>query len=315
MYYNDKPYDNLGEQDRWRLLLCGLYALRELQIKYNNNVKVSNISTGYLCYDKRRTPTVRKFLEGIKLVEESFRTSEDLSPIPAEVEKLLEGFSKEPQFNTSGYITKKSSYSWEKEKQTPITDLGQVYQDTNDLNAFEIIYVYLHQDLYDFREFKHTTHYRNRSRYSGKTSHTNYYLKIYPLSAIPSASNSSLVASGETFAKAHATKILSAAFKLKFRALNDKEPFTELEKISSRLSSVEEKLRLLHRTRRELLVLQRMAQELGDETLNKIVVDTGVAYIRRKAPLWLNSVDKEEKDLSMLVCKGVNVKTETESSN
>lgn len=315
MYHSDKPYAGLGESDCWKLLLCGYYALRELEIKYSSNLQITKIKTGYLCGDKRRTSTVRKFLEGIKLVEEDYRTSENLTPIPEEVEKLLEGFSKEPRFNTSGYITKKASYSWEKDVHTTVMDLGQVYLNTSALNAFEIIHVYLHQNLYDFREFRHITHYQNRNRYTGKNSHIRYSLKIYPLSAIPSASNSSLIAAGESFAKSHATKILSEAFNLKFRAIDDKKPYTELEKISSRLSSVEEKLRLLHRTRLELLVLQRKAQELGDKDLNNLINDTGVKYIKRRAPLWINSTDKEERNLSMLACKGVNIITETESHN
>ena len=78
---------------------------------------------------------------------------------------LLEASTKEPQFNTSGYVAKKKYiYSSEKEL-VPVKDLSDVYVDIDKLNAFELIHVYLNQNLYDFRKFKVTTSYHSRRSY------------------------------------------------------------------------------------------------------------------------------------------------------
>lgn len=310
-YLQDK-YKGLGlsESELWTVLFCSAYALKELYNKYSNNCGKHLIRITSLCHDGRRIPTIRKHLKKINLLNPGC-ADDNLDPDVTEVEKILPTLStKEPEFNTTGYI-EKGNYSYEKEFK-PITDLGEVYVDLDSLDAHEVIHVYLNQQLYDFREFKVTrTHSNIGRRYSGpSTTYTNYYLKIYPLSAINPASDASLIAAGESFAKSHARETLSAAFKLKFRAIEDTNEYTTQESIHKQIKEVEEQLRLWHRTRRELLVLQAKATTLGDEALKQLINDTGIKYIKRKAPLWMNSDDREKKKLAMLVLKGVSINTE-----
>lgn len=307
MYYHDKHYTGMEEKDLWTLLLLGHYCLTQLQEKHGQ--EKSNINAGYFCGDGRRIPTVRKHLEGLGLVEGSWRTDEHLTPISDTVEKiLLEASTKEPQFNTSGHIIKKE-YSFSEEKKIAVKDLSEVYVDIDNLNAFEVIHVYLNQDLYDFRRFKTTTTYTNK-RTSQKKSYDRYYLKLYPISALQCSDEITFKANCEAYAKAHATEILSEAFELNFQSMTDDKPYMTGKDIYERIEQVEEKLRLLRRTCRELKVLMRKAGALGDEALQKKLLDTSERYVRYRAPIWINSKDKEKKELAMLVCKGAQVTQE-----
>lgn len=313
-YLQDK-YPGLNDHELWTLILCSRYASKELYSKYAINCNDRIIHATSLCVDGRRIPTVRRYLESVNLIKTSYSTDDNLEIIPEEIEKLIPSCStKEPEFNTSGFFSKKEHY-WQSEGTlTPITDLGEVYLDVSHLNAYEIIHLYRNQQLYDFREFKHTRYTKHHHYSNTSSSHSNYYLKVYPLSAVTPASDASVVAAGQAFAKDHAREVLSAAFNLKFRAINDSKAYTTEQAITERLADVEEKLRLLHRTRKELLVLRAKTTTLGDEALTQLVIDTGIKYIRRKAPLWMNSDDAEKKKLAMLVLKGVSVITDLSST-
>lgn len=307
MYCNDNCYKGIPETKLWTLLLLGTYCLTKIQEKHGQDNNY--ISLRSFCPDGRRIPTVRKHLENLGLIEESWRTNHKFTFIDETAEELLpEASTKEHQFNTSGYI-KKKEYSYSDEKLTPVKDLSEVYLDIDKLNAFEIIHVYLNQDLYDFKRFKTVSIYRNR-RSHRDTTHERYNLKIYPVSALQSSDEVTFKANCEAYAKAHATEILSEAFELNFRAMEDSKPYMTGKDIYERIEKVEDKLRLLHRTYRELKVLMRKACALGDEALQKKVLDTSERYIRYRSPIWLNSGDQERKSLAMLVCKGVEVTLE-----
>lgn len=312
MYHHDDCYKGINNTELWILLTLGHYALYKIQEKYDTKNSIRRPTICGLVRDGRRYPTVRRFLVDNNLIKDSFRTDTIMDFIDEEIEKLLPGSMKEPQFNTSGYITKKE-HSWSDEEQVPVTDLGEVFIDVDKFNAYEIIYVYLHQNEYDFRMFSTKTISTNRSRYSFGGSTNEYWhhdLKIYPLAEMSGAGDASLIAAGETYSKAHACEVLTATFGINFRALDDSKDFLTLAAINERVEKVEEKLRLLHRACAELKVLRRKAAKMGDEALSKSVIETGLHYVRRSAPLWLNSDDKEKKNLATLLCKGTNIVTE-----
>ena len=307
MYHHDVCYKRIPEKDLWVLILLGFYCLRQIQDKYGR--EISNINARSFCGDGRRIPTVRKHLQGLGLVEESWRTNEYFTPIAEVAERmLLEASTKEPQFNTSGYINKKINY-FDEDKWVPVKDLSEVYVDIEKLNAFEVIHVYLNQGLYDFRKFKTTTTYRN-SRTGQNRSWDSHELKLYPVSALQSSDEITFKSNCEAYAKAHATEILSEAFKLNFQAMTDDKPYMSGKDIYERIEQVEVKIRLLHRTYRELRVLMRKACKLGDEALQKKLLDTSERYVKYRVPLWINSEDNDKKELAMLVCKGAQITQE-----
>jgi hypothetical protein len=305
MYCSENIYKGLPERDLWQLLLLGHYARRKLEDKYDDKSKRYALHAGNFCGDGRRIPTVRKFLQEKGLIVTSWNTNSELEPVDEACEALLSGFTKEPKFNTSGYIVEKK-YSYSDEVMTkPVTDLSEVYKDVDKLDAYEYIYVYLNQDLYDFKVFT-TIHNVNGGRRNGFSDrkYETYDLKLYPVSALNSMDDLAYIANSETYALSHAREILTAAFDLKFRAVKDDKEFLTLKDVTKRIWDVEDKMRLLRRTLKELRVLQRKVGALGDEALRKKVMSTSTAYIKRKAPLWINSKDDLQKELSLLVCKG-----------
>lgn len=313
MYPSGKENKSLTDSETWKVLFLGNYALNALTSIYNpHKTSFDSVATNRLCYDQRRITTVRKYLEQEGLIEVEYNKQDcSLIPIEKEVEKILKGFMKEPVFNTSGFIEKKE-HSWSSKSIIPVVDLGDVYVDIDTLPADEVIHLYVNRKEYDFQLIKTTNiyHPNNRSGRCTTKEYIKYSVKAYPLSELDSSSEVSITASSKAFAKEHAREILSATFDLSFRQLSDTKEYMTYEAISKRLTQVEDKLRLLGRTRKELLVLQRKASKLGDEALKKNLLDTSLQYIRRSAPLWINSKDKDKKEISTLVCKGAQVQSE-----
>lgn len=304
MYCNDDAYKGLPEKEIWTILLLGNYALRKLEEIHDDKNKRTYISVGNLCPDARRAPTVRKHLFSLGLINNSYSFDDNLRLIDDEVEKILGGYSIEPKFNTTGYVEKsKNSYSSDMEL-TPVTDLSEVYRGIDDLNAYELIYVYLNQGLYDFKIFKTTSIYRDK-RTCNNSSYDRYDLKLYPISALDITDGAALIANSETFAKNHAREILTAAFGCKFKCLSDDKEYMTKEAVTKRLENLEDKLRRLQRSRKELLILQRKLNTLGEEALQKKLFSTSFEYIHTQAPLWINNQeDRTKNELAILICKG-----------
>jgi hypothetical protein len=302
MYSGDDAYKGLPEKDLWKILLLGYYAQRNIEIEHDNKNQPINISIGCLCNDKRRAPTVRKHLISLGLITSPYASDDCLLPASDEVKKLLGGYSKEPLFNTSGYLKKKEHY-YSTDELVPVTDLSEVYREVRDLNAYELIHVYLNQGLYDFKVFRTTFIYYNR-KYGKDSSHDRYDLKIYPISALDITDGAALAANNETFAKNHAREILTAAFECRFKSISDDKEYMTKEAVAKRLVEVQDKLRILRRSRKELLVLQRKLDTMGEEALRKKLLEVSFDYISNRAPLWLNGKDSTKKELAMLICKG-----------
>jgi hypothetical protein len=312
MYCNDEVYKGVPEKDLWKILLLGNYALRNLEMQHDNKNQPTQISTSNFCSDRRRDPTIKKHLINLGLITGSYRVDGSISTVDKEVEKLLGGYSKEPLFNTSGYL-KKKDYSYSVEKLVPVTDLSEVYREISDLNAYEVIHVYLNQALYDFKMFKTTSIYRNK--YGNlPVQHHRHDLKIYPVNALDTVDGTTLAANNEDFAKHHAREILTAAFGCRFKCISDDKEYMTKRAVNNRLEKLEDKLRILHRAHKELLLLQRKIDTLGEEALRKKLLDASLEYIHTKAPLWLNLKGMEEdstkKELAMLICKGTSLTLE-----
>ena len=306
MDYYDKDISQLGEQEKWIRLLCGFYAEKKLEEKYDTKNAASSIRVASFCIDGRRIPTVRKFLESKGLVVSSYKTDPTLEPIDEEVEKLIPGFTKEPEFQTDGYRKEDNSYGDDNIK--PVKDLGDLYLPVNRFSAVELCYIYLNQSQYDFREFKTTNIYRDKRSWSDRT-YVSYTLKIFPANAIESTDEVALLANNEDFAKKNAQTALTAAFNLNFKALDNKKPYFTIEDLDARILKVEDKLRLLRRTLAELSVLKRKASQLGD-SYKDTILQANLDLIRRRAPMWLNSDNDDEKTIGKLFLKGTCLSTE-----
>jgi hypothetical protein len=307
MHYNHDYLKKLPEMNQWLILFLGYYADHKLEGKYNKEYKASSIKAGYLCHDGRRVPTVRRYLESINLIQPSYSTQEILTPIDANVEPLLAGYSKEPVFDVSGYTISKKHH-WSSDEPIAMSDRGEAYIKLDDFNAYEIIHVYLNQNEYDIKLFKHTS--SGSGRY-GSSTNTIYYVKAFPKKHIDSIDDTIIIAHNETYAKAHAQTVLSKTFRCRFRALKDDLEFLTLESIQKRIQKVKEKQRLLHRVLKELRVIERKSIMKGDTAYQEAILKTSMAYLKRQAPLWVNNGDLDERKLAMLILKGTSITTET----
>jgi hypothetical protein len=308
MYSGDNAYKGVPEKDLWKILLLGHYALRSIEIQHDDKNPPTQISTSNICPDRRRDPTIKKHLINLGLITGSYQIDGSINTVKGNVEKLLGDYSIEPLFNTSGYL-KKKDYAYSVEKLVPVTDLSEVYREIRDLNAYEVIHVYLNQKLYDFKIFKTTSIYHNR-KYGGDSSHDRYDLRIYPISALNAADGTTFAANNEDFAKNHAREILTAAFGCRFKSISDSKEYMTKDAVASRLTEVNKKLKILQRSRKELLILQRKLNNMGEEALRKKLIETSIEYIYTQAPLWLNEEDSTKKELAMLICKGTSITLE-----
>lgn len=311
--WDDKDIKAFPTQ-HWVILLCGFYAEKKLQEMYDlegklDKHKYNNIRISSICSDKRRTNTVRKHLESLNLVQTSYYTDADLVTVDEEIEKLLKGFSKEPEFHTSGYIKEKDYYS--DDKVNPVTNIGDLYRDIYEFSASEIIHVYLNHAQYNFKMFKTTSTYRSRKTSYQEKTHVRYDLKIFPLAALDKTDEVALLANNETYAKAHANAILSYAFDLNFIALDNKKPYFTVEDLETRIQQVKDKQRVLRRTLAELSVLKRKAETLKD-SYKDTILNSSLNYVRRRAPIWINDkeADASEKTLAKMCLKGTSLSTE-----
>jgi hypothetical protein len=312
MRWNDETYKHLPEKEQWLVNFLGHYAALKLNKKYDTKSKLQSpvINAGYLCCDGRRIPTIRKHLNN--LIEPSYPTNDILTPKDEEVEKLLAGYSVEPKFNTTGYRKTKEN-SWSEEVLIPIQDRGRAYRNIDKLSAGEVIHVYLNQHLYDIQLFTVTT-VRKGSYGNGSSDNHRYFVKVFPIALIDTLDDAILHAHNETFAKSHAKEVLSASLGCRFRAIKDDKGFLSLAESTQRIWDVEDKMRILRRTLKELKVLQRNIAKVGDEQFKSNVIATSYEYLRMYAPLWVNNdKDSDRKELAMLMLKGSSLITELRS--
>lgn len=315
LYYND-AYKNIPEREQWTLLLCGNYALNQLLTKYekSNSTRLT-YRLGCYCSDKRRYPTVIKQFRSLNLITEAYQDS--ITPCDSEIEKLLPGFSKEPTFNTQGY-KKESEYSYSsREVIKPLKEKGEAYRPLSDMNAFEVIYVYLNQDKYDFEEFKHTTSITNKKRYYSTNTFDTYTVKVFPKEFNDTLEDGIIAENIKEYAKKNAREILSTAFKLNLKAIDDNLPYFSIKDLQKRLAEVTNKIRVLEIVQIELQAILMDTESMSEEAYLDKILSAARDYTTAQSPLWIfddsfDSIDKQA--LAKILLKGTDLITETKSS-
>lgn len=291
----------IEEQQEWLRDFLGYYCEYQLIEKYNPEEYHRFPTTGYLCYDGRRTNTVRRYLESLNIVKKDWG-GESLNPVDEEILKILPGFSKEPVFDTKGTQKKKVTYSWEHEKDTAVSNVYDKYIDISDFTPEEMIYLFLHEKDYSFKTLK-------RVRYN---NHTIELLCIYPKVFLETADQNIIRARALEYAQKHLDKVIAHAYGIRLRVVQEGHHnlnFSESEKlisptgIAETLEKVERDMRLLHRARLELLVLGRIAKREGVDQYTEVITDFSVEYLTEQAPLWMNSEEKEENELMRIMLR------------
>lgn len=287
------------ENKRWKVMLLGDYAIQKIfEIHGTDVVKKPIVSLNNYCRDKRRIPTVRKFLEKENLIYPSWNTNDFFQFLPDTIEKILPSFSKEPEFDIKGYVVKESYYL--PHEHIPLKNRRKLYKVVRRLNAYEAIHIYLNQKDYDIRVFKTT--YKNSKR----STYTEYFsLEVFPLKLIQEADKNILDANINDYIKKNAGEILTETFETQFNCIKNERPFLSLKDVSERLSKVQEKIRHLQYVEKELSILETKFIEKGDEECTKTIFEKGYEYVKERAPLWITDDNTDNKELAEMILKGI----------
>jgi hypothetical protein len=270
-----------------------------------------------VCSDKRRMPTVRKYLSGLKLIDDCSYHS--LNPVDDEVEKILPGSSVEPSFDLTA---KKTSSSY-----LPLDTPTEGYRGMHSFSSKELIHIYLNQKDYDFYVV-----------ISGRNSE-HKTLRLFKKSLIGSLDENIVTNHIEKYALEHIQEILREAFRVKIQALHnyqyvytrdededplpydsfvynvtsagthfDKEAVFGEKDLSDRIEKVSELVRFFGRALKELLVLQRHCQKMGSDTFREHILNTCRTHLQDMAPMWMTDDDKDKRDIALMVLKGTSAK-------
>jgi len=323
-YWNNEEYKGMPEKDIWVIKLCGYYTEKRLFNKYTHNAKNSVLKISYICHDLRRINTVRKHLESLNLIvpAPAWLKEEILNPVEENIEKILSNYATKPKFNISG-IKKEKKYSYSTEKESPVKCRLDCYKKIYTMLAGEIIYIYLHQDEYDFQEVI-----KKSSNYTETT------LRVYPVNSIDTLEENILNAKISKFAKENVQEILSKVLGSEIQTFHNRyreyswdegktpdKHFTKeaylpvaeydsdsqftLIDIQNRITLVKEQQRFLDRALYELLMLQKQAQDLGEEKFQETILETTRRTITEMAPIWaFDTEDTSKREIALTLLKG-----------
>ncbi len=325
--WNNEEYKDMPEKDIWVIKLCGYYTEKSLFKKYTPDIKTSEIKISDICHDLRRINTVRKHLESLNLIvpAPAWLKMGILNPVEEDIEKILSDYATKPKFNISG-IKKEKEYSYSTEKESPVKCRLDCYKKIDTMLAGEIIYIYLHQDEYDFQKIT-----KKMNKYSETA------LRVYPVNGIDTLEENILNAKLNKFAKENVQEILSKVSGSKIQALYNRyreysfdegeisgKHFTKeaylpvaeydsdsqftLTDIQNRIALVKKQQRFLDRALYELLMLQKQAQDLGEEKFQETILETTRETITERAPIWaFDTENTSKRELALTLLKGTSI--------
>jgi hypothetical protein len=303
-----------GTPEQWVMRFCGHYAENKLKTLFNMGIR--NVTAQSIESDRRRENTVAKALRDAGVAVDWLHPSD-------KIETLMAPLGKMPAFNTKGYIEKADYYIGNK---ITVFKTGiESYKNVTDLDACEIIYVYLHQDEFDLRCIE-TKEKRYRSGYSS-TENITKELRLFPKALLNTLDANLFRAKAREYATNNMNEALQTAYGLAFRSFKtpvdghpeyvgfdthidtDKSEWLTVEKLDERLIKAQAQARFLARAIKELKVLRRKAQD--DVQYEKTVVDATLEYLHSQAPLWVVGDDKYLKGLAMQLLNNTTLKAAT----
>lgn len=292
------------EQQEWLINFLGYYAEYQLYATYYPEKRHSFPTVFYICSDKRRLPTVRRYLETMNLIERGW--SKEIAPVDEEILKIIPGFSEEPTFDTKGTNLKEGRYSYSNDEEFPVETVHDKYLEINNFTPKQMIHVFIYQDQYSFKIL-------SRKMYNSHAS----MLCVYPKALLNTADQNVIRIRAFEYAKEHLNVILSHAYKIRIKVIHDLDisinssNHPEALLIPNRISEILEKvrwnMRLLHRAQLELKVLKRIIEREGVDRFPELLTNFAVEYLTEQAPLWLDSGNVIERDLARIMLRGSTV--------
>lgn len=299
-----EKYPGLTEEQIWVLEFCGKAACEYLKEKYckqsGNPVRVDLVS---ITHHKGRVGTARKLFEKRGLITPIYST--DAAPVYEKVDEICLKEGKECDFDVSG-----CSHD---SKNTAHVSRIQSYIVLSYMNAREQMYIYAHQDEYDFCCVA------NKDAF-GKTNTKT--LKVFPKNKLPTLEANIIRARVTEYARGNVREILPKILGYTPRALhndacdelkdsdlrssvhssaqcNRSDPFTE-EDLTERIAVAARQIRFLRRTVRELLDLRRYIRENSENKLIEIAED----HLMYMAPILINDADEKIRSFAKALLSG-----------
>jgi hypothetical protein len=207
----------------------------------------------------------------------------------------------------------------------PAFSIYNFYREVTKLCSKDLIYVYCHQDEYDFKYFPET------KNHSAK-------VKLYPKALIDKLQDNIYKMHALYYGKDHLPVALERLYGWKVRAIHndighvdpeddhknflpvaefDKDtPLTE-EELTRRIVQAARQTRFLRRACKEMFQLRAELRKLGTTTALEKKIQEGMSeHILEMSPLWINTEEyslEYEKKLSKMFLKGPSVLKEAKN--
>ena len=137
------------EQQEWLLYYLGYHSQEELLKRYDKNHTPKLVSATDIFNDKRRIPTVRKYLESLNLIQKGW--NKNFEPINEEILNILPSYAKEPVFDTAGIKKIQKEHSHNECETVPAKSIHDKYIKIDSLIPEQMIHIFLYQESYSFR--------------------------------------------------------------------------------------------------------------------------------------------------------------------
>jgi hypothetical protein len=180
------------------------------------------------------------------------------------------------------------------------------------MNAREQMYVYTHQDEYNFYSVGDKDSF-------GKTNTKT--MKVFPKRLLPTLEANIIKARVTEYARGNVREVLPKILGYSPRALHnsawdelrdcdlrssvyacaqyDKDPFTE-ENLTERIAMAARQMRFLRRSIHELLDLRRYVRQHGESKIIEVTED----HLMYQAPIWINDADARLRSFAKALLSG-----------
>jgi hypothetical protein len=271
----------MSNTERWAMSLCGHYAQNLILAAHHQDV--TPITPASVERDGRRTNTVIRTLKEMGLVK-----ALGFVIVPAAIEEYMKDKGVAPKFNTTG--TKEVATYGTASSKTPQKSVKESYKKFRyHFKDEENIYIYLHQDEYDWVIQKE----RHERRGHGYGYVEYEYLTLYPKALLSTAEIGIYQAMIKDYAHHHSEALVSEVFGIAVPEIGSSNNELTRDHILFDVEYHTEKFRKAHKEYKAALRLYQALKICGDD--EKVLREKLYQHVQEKveteAPLHLDADD------------------------